>query len=100
MGDAQFIVSIDGNQLGGAQSVTALHSQNSSENFTFTGQFGAGPHDLAVTFLNDAWGGTPSTDRNLYVDGVELDGTRYPSSTAALYTNSTVHLQIGVPTSS
>ena len=100
MGDAQFIVSVDGKQLGGAQSVTALHSQNSAENFTFTGQFGAGPHDLAVTFLNDAWGGTPSTDRNLYVDGVELDGTRYPATTAALYTTSTVHLQIGVPTSS
>ena len=100
MGDAQFIVSVDGQQLGGAQSVTALHSQNSAENLTFTGQFGAGPHDLAVTFLNDAWGGSPSTDRNLYVDGVELDGTRYPAATAALYTNSTVHLQIGVPTSS
>ncbi len=101
MGDAQFIVSVDGKQLGGAQSVTALHGQNSSENFTVTGQFGgAGPHDLAVTFLNDAWGGTPSTDRNLYVDGVELDGTRYPAATAALYTSSTVHLQIGVPTGS
>ena len=100
MGDAQFIASVDGKQLGGAQSVTALHSLGNTESFTFNGQFGAGPHDLAVTFLNDAWGGAPSTDRNLYVVGVKLDGTSYSSATAALYTGSTVHLQIGAPTAS
>jgi len=25
----------------------------------------AGTHDVAVSFLNDAWGGTAATDRNL-----------------------------------
>ena len=99
LGDAQFIVSIDGNQLGGAQSVTALHGLGNTEDFTFTGQFGGpGLHDLAVTFLNDRWDGTPSTDRNLYVNSVDLDGTHYGAASASLYSNGTVHLQIGVQT--
>jgi hypothetical protein len=94
MGNAQFIASVDGQQLGAAQSVTALHSLGQTADFTFTGQFGAGPHDLAVTFLNDAWAGTPSTDRNLYVNSIDLDGTHIGSATAALYMSGTVHLQI------
>ena len=97
LGDAQFIASIDGNQLGSAQSVTALHGLGNTQDFTFTGQFGGpGLHDLAVTFLNDRWDGTPSTDRNLYVNSVDLDGTHYGAATASLYSNGTVHLQIGV----
>src|SRR5207248_2322575 len=31
-------------------------------------------HDVTVQFLNDAWDGTPSTDRNLYLDGASYDG--------------------------
>src|ERR1700757_2325621 len=27
-----------------------------------------------ISFINDAWGGTRSTDRNLYVNGVDYDG--------------------------
>lgn len=97
-GDAQFIASVDGNGLGVAQSVTASHSLGQSQDFTFTGQFGPGTHDLAVSFINDASGGTPDTDRNLYVDSVDFNGTHYGAAMAALYSNETVHFQIGAPT--
>jgi uncharacterized protein (TIGR01370 family) len=74
-GDAQFTVSVDGNQLGGVFTTTALHSAGQSQGFTFKGDFGAGQHTVAVNFLNDAYGGTAATDRNLYVNGVSYGGT-------------------------
>jgi len=96
-GDAQFIASVDGNGLGVAQSVSALHRLGQSQDFTFKGQFGPNMHDIAVSFINDAYGGTPDTDRNLYVDSVDFNGTHYGAAIAALYANETVHFQIGTP---
>ena len=55
-GDAQFTVSVDGKTLDTAEAVTALHASGASQDFAFTGSFGAGPHDVGVSFLNDAWG--------------------------------------------
>ena len=73
-GDAQFIVSVDGKQAGGVNAATALHAAGQSQDFTFGDFWGAGPHNIAVSFLNDAYGGTPQTDRNLYVSGAAFDG--------------------------
>ena len=95
LGDAQFIVSLDGQQLGGAQPVTALHGLGQDQTFTFQDTFGAGAHDLAISFINDAWGGTPATDRNLYVDGVGYDGTTVAQGTTPLFSNGTVHFAVG-----
>ena len=95
MGDAQFIVSVDGQQYGGVQTVTALHGLAQDQTFNFQGAFGAGAHDLAISFINDAWGGTPDTDRNLYVDGVDLNGTPQPGGAAILYSGGTVHVPVG-----
>ena len=39
------------------------------------GSFAPGSHAVSVNFLNDAWGGTASTDRNLYVTGATINGT-------------------------
>ena len=97
-GDAQFIASVDGNGLGAAQSVTALHGLGQSQDFAFKDQFGSGQHDLKISFINDAYGGTPDTDRNLYVDSVDFNGTHYAAATAPLYSNGTVQFLIGVPT--
>ena len=94
MGDAQFIVSVDGQQLGGVQTVSALHGLGQGQTFTLQGAFGVGAHDLAISFINDAWGGTPDTDRNLYVDGVDLNGTPQAGGTATLYSNGTAHLAV------
>ena len=73
-GDAQFIVSVDGKQVGGVTTVTALHANGQNQDFTFRDFWGAGPHNIGVTFLNDAYGGTAQTDRNLYVNGAALNG--------------------------
>ncbi|HET9149624.1 MAG TPA: carbohydrate-binding domain-containing protein, partial [Alphaproteobacteria bacterium] len=81
-GDAQFAVLVDGHQIGGPTSVTTLHSSGTFQDFTFTGDFGAGPHTVEVDFLNDAWGGTSDTDRNLYVGGITFDGVDYAGNTA------------------
>ncbi|MDT7950223.1 MAG: carbohydrate-binding domain-containing protein [Acetobacteraceae bacterium] len=93
-GDAVFAASLDGQSLGSAQAVTASHGAGQTQDFAFAGGFGAGPHDLAVSFLNDAWGGTPDTDRNLYVNGVSFDGASVGGSSASLFQNGTVHILI------
>lgn len=41
-----------------------------------------------MRFLDDAWGGTPDTDRNLYLDGVSYNGAEVPDSALALYSAS------------
>ena len=82
LGDALFTVSVDGVQVGGAQTVTA--PRDVQQAFIVQGDFGAGPHVVGVTFLNDAYGGGP-LDRNLYVQnvysGVLLDQLGLPLST-------------------
>lgn len=83
-GDAQFTVSVDGTQVGGTQTATASHAAGQSQIFNVLGTFAPGTHTAAINFLNDAWGGTASTDRNLYVVGAALDGTAVPSSALAL----------------
>ena len=84
LGDAQFTVSVDGKQLGGMFTATALHAAGASQAFTFKGDFGSGQHALAVNFLNDAWGGTPATDRNLYVNAITYNGTNTSQSTTLM----------------
>ena len=74
-GDAQFTIAVDGATIGGTRTATASHAQGQSGTVTLTGQWGAGPHTIAIAFLNDAYGGTPSTDRNLYVDQVAFNGS-------------------------
>ena len=92
-GDAQFTVSVDGVQVGGAQAVTASHAAGASQAFNVHGTFGTAGHTVGVTFLNDAWGG-PGLDRNLYVNSLALNGTPVTNSSAALYNNGTASLAI------
>ena len=96
-GDAQFIVSVDGKAMGGAQAVTALHTLGKIQDFTVNDTFAAGTHDLSVSFINDAWGGTAATDRNLYVGSVDQNGTQLASSTGALFSNGSLHVPFTVP---
>ena len=44
---------------------------------------------MGVSFTNDAYGGTSSTDRNLYVNGITLNGQNYGSGVTALMGNAT-----------
>jgi hypothetical protein len=79
-GNAQFIVSVDGKQLGLAQSVTASHQATQAEAFSFSGSLGAGSHTIAIDFSND----TGTAARHLYVGGIDYDGQHYSADTATL----------------
>ncbi len=94
-GDAQFTISVDGAQVGGARSVSALHSSGMSQLVSLTGNWGAGGHKLGIAFINDAYGGTAATDRNLYVSSAAFDGTTYAGTSANMYANSTANFSVG-----
>ncbi len=89
LGDAQFTFSVDGVQQGGVNTVTALHSAGESQAFTVTGSYGTSVHTVSVDFLNDAYDGTPDTDRNLLVMGATLDGMAIANSTFVEYHENT-----------
>ncbi len=74
-GNAQFTITVDGQQIGGTQTATASHAARQDQAFNVAGSFQVGRHSVSVDFLNDASGGTAATDRNLYVDGAAIDGT-------------------------
>lgn len=95
-GDAQFIAKVDGARVGGG-TVTALERLGASQNFTFSGQWAAGTHDVEVDFINDRYGGTTRTDRNLYVDNVRYDGVSYLDHHVAMLSNGAVHFTVGSP---
>ena len=69
-GNAQFTVQVDGKQVGGTLTTSALHSAGASQEFDIMGAFTPGPHQVAISFVNDAYGGSAATDRNLYVNQV------------------------------
>jgi len=73
-GDAQFTVSVDGTQVGGTNTATASHSAGATQKLALYGTWGTGAHTVSVNFLNDAWGGTAATDRNLYVTAASFGG--------------------------
>jgi beta-glucanase (GH16 family) len=73
-GDAQYQVFVDGAQVGGTFSASALHARGESDTLTLKGDWAAGAHAVEVRFLNDAWGGSAATDRNLHVDGASFNG--------------------------
>ena len=97
MGNARFVVAVDGQTLDAAQDVTALHSSHQSQAFSFTQGLSSGSHDLAVSFLNDAYAGTPDSDRNLYVDSVAVNGSIAPGAVTTMLSAGTTHFSIFVP---
>ncbi len=94
-GNAKFTVAVDGKQVGGTYTASALHATGDSDVFLLTGNWGAGPHKVAVSFINDAWGGTPSTDRNLYVNSIAYDGKTDAGTTAAMWSNGSKTFTVG-----
>ncbi len=96
-GDAQYSVAVDGTTLVQDGTATASNAQGQSQTVKLQALLSAGTHDVAVSFLNDAYGGSSSTDRNLYVKGIGVDGNLVPNSSASLYSNGAQHFQIVVP---
>jgi hypothetical protein len=73
-GNAQFTLSVDGVQIGGVQTATALHGAGQSQIYTLNGSFGPGVHAVTVDYLNYANDGASPAVRNLYVDSVSANG--------------------------
>ena len=78
-GHARFLLLVDGVQMGGEQEALAVHAAGESQIWELRGHFtdgaNAGLHQLGVRFLNDAWGGDATRDRNLYIESVTLNGS-------------------------
>ena len=96
-GNAQYAVTVDGGAPAATGTVTALNAAGQSQAVNLPGQLTAGWHDIAVSFLNDLYAGTPSTDRNLYVKSVDVNGKAAPGATAVLDSSGTSHFSIFVP---
>ena len=96
-GDAQYVVKVDGNQVGGVRTATALHGQGATQDVSIAGTWGVGPHTVGVSFINDAYGGSAATDRNLYVDAVTYNGAAASGAPATLLSNDTANFGVGVP---
>ena len=88
-GNAQYTVSVDGRQVGGTLTADASHAAGAADTVTIYGDWGAGAHTVGVDFLNDAYGGTSSTDRNLYVGGATYDGAAVANSAETLLSSGT-----------
>ena len=73
---------VDGVQIGGVQNATTSHAAGQWQDILIAGEFASDPSQIAVTFLNDAWGGTAAADRNLYVDSLILNGHIYSGYSA------------------
>ncbi len=73
-GNAQFVVSVDGHQIGGTQTATASHAAGQTQTFNVMGTFAAGNHTATVSFLNNSYSGV-GQDRNLYVTGATIDNS-------------------------
>jgi len=99
-GDAQFSIAIDGKTIGNPLTATALHSDGASQDFSFSQALTAGTHDIAVSFLNDAYGASTAADRNLYVDSIGINDTPVSGAMATLLSTSTQHFQVNVPSHS
>ena len=87
--DAQFVVSVDGQQLGGARTVTASRDAGQAQDITLTGRFGPGAHDVALRLLNDPQTGVPGAA--LCLDGMDFNGTLYGAGQPVLVSGDTTH---------
>ena len=96
-GNAQFSMSLDGTASGAITlSPVALTSSAHAEMFSWSGSITDGAHEIGVTFLNDAWGGSAGLDRNVHVMGVIYDNKDYlPSAVNLTNTGSQLLVDVG-----
>jgi hypothetical protein len=94
-GSAEYTVSVDGAPVGGIFTASAAHASGQSDTLTLRGDWGAGAHTVAVSFLNDLWQGSADTDRNLHVDGIAHNGAALGNGAAALMSAGTVEFAFG-----
>ncbi|MBP0496121.1 calcium-binding protein, partial [Pararoseomonas indoligenes] len=86
-GSAQYTIAVDGKAVGGVFTAHADHDSGLHDTITLNGNWGAGAHTVTVQFINDSWGGTADTDRNLYVDAGSYNGVGISGASASLVQN-------------
>jgi beta-glucanase (GH16 family) len=72
-GDPQFLVYVDGKQVGDAHTATASHAAGQSQDIAIAAPDDGAAHTVSVKFVNDAFGGA-GADRNLYVQSLDMNG--------------------------
>jgi Right handed beta helix region/Ca-dependent carbohydrate-binding module xylan-binding/Protein of unknown function (DUF642) len=83
-GDSQYAVSVDGKQIGGTLTASALHGSGEVDTLQVKGDWATGNHTVSVKLLNDRWDGTAVTDRNIYVESATFDGAAVSGSKLAI----------------
>jgi hypothetical protein len=78
----EFRLLVDGRQVGGIHTVTANHDLAQWQTVNFALDASTPLNGIRVEFLNDAYGGSADKDRNLYVDSIEVNGTKHLSQDA------------------
>lgn len=77
-GDARVTVSVDGQQILADVPITALHSGGNTQSIALGLVDGSQPHKIIIDFTNDVYGGTATTDRNVYVVAYVLGSVTTP----------------------
>jgi endoglucanase len=88
-GDAQFTVSVNGQQIGGDYQAHTLHGSGDAGTVSLTGNWGSGVNDVEVSFINHAYG------RNLYVNSISENGVTYAGTTASYPQNASHTFAVG-----
>ena len=91
-GSAQYTVSVDGRQIGGTFTASALKSSGQSDTLTLKGEWGPGAHNVEVNFINDHYDANAdwsrpelvTADRNLYVESATYNGSAVSAAAKAL----------------
>ncbi|HEX7820765.1 MAG TPA: carbohydrate-binding domain-containing protein [Sphingobium sp.] len=90
-GDAQFIVTVDGKQVGGVYTVNGTMTSKVADTLTLYGDWGTGAHDIKVNYINDLH--SAAGDRNLYVATASYNGVAIAGSTGWLYGNGSLSMK-------
>jgi hypothetical protein len=85
-GSAKYTVKVDGVLIGTEFTASALHGSGQADSLTIKGDWGVGQHTVTVELTNDLWGGTPQTDRNVYVESASYNSAPV-SGVNGLYVN-------------
>ena len=88
-GDAQYTVSVDGTQVGVVYTATVAHVAGSVSLQTINASWGKGAHTVGISFINYAYGGSGTTDRNLYINSASFDGNQIAMNPIAQLSNGT-----------
>jgi hypothetical protein len=83
--NALFMVSVDGQMVGGIEQATASHAKGKTQNITLSGDFGSGPHTVAIDFVNGYSGNASDAGRTLYVNSISFDGVSTTENASQSY---------------